>query len=87
MGEIIGVAVGKAATFALLLARFVGSVTHPVASMQAAMKSADAKYRFIPGTLLFPFLGGLIPQGLCRGARLSLRLRFFSAPLRETLTR
>jgi hypothetical protein len=44
VGDIVAAGVGNEATFALLLARFVGSATHPVASMQAAMNSSAPKY-------------------------------------------
>jgi hypothetical protein len=60
VGDIVAVGAGEAATFALLLARFAGSVTHPVASRQAAMKSADPKYCFILCTLPLVSYAGLL---------------------------
>jgi len=79
VGDTVGVAVGKAATFALLLVRFVGSATHPVAIMPANTRSADPKYRFILCILLsikqFHFAMG-VPW-----MKFSLRLGFFSATL------
>jgi hypothetical protein len=47
VADIVAIAVGKGETFALLLARFVGSTTHPITSRQFAMKSVGARYRFI----------------------------------------
>jgi hypothetical protein len=83
VGDVVAVAVGEAETFVLLLARFVGSTTHPITSTQFAMKSIGARYRFILFTPPISFPGGLIWQGACRVEDSLRAFRFFFAPLRE----
>jgi hypothetical protein len=72
VGDIVAVGVVTGATFALLLARLVGSVTHPVVNRKAATTRVNPKYRFILCTPLFVLLDGFIGQGVCR------RTRFFA---------
>ena len=83
VGDTVGVDVGEMATFALLFALLLAT-THPAASMQTAMKTADPKYCFIFCT----FLLIAQPNGkVCAaGAGYLCALSYFSATSRKTST-
>jgi len=84
VGDVVTVALGDEAIFALLLVRFVGSATQPIASMQPAKTSADPKYGFILCFLPSFFLRALFGKVRAAATLILCAFRSFSAPLRET---